>query len=74
MLSRDVAVSQIAKVTGLSRQIVYRIHADPAAWNATLAAWGGVALPAKPCEQDRHKRNGDSDWHPVLKLDARNLA
>jgi len=33
-------VAQIAKDTGLSRQTVYRIQADPAACEATLTAWG----------------------------------
>jgi putative DNA-invertase from lambdoid prophage Rac len=32
-------ITEIAKATGLTRQIVYRIQADPAACEAMLAAW-----------------------------------
>jgi len=39
MLARDQGISAIAKVTGLSRQCVYRIQADPAGQAASLAAW-----------------------------------
>lgn len=39
MLSSE-GVSAIAKATGLSRQAVYRIKADPAAANAALTEWG----------------------------------
>jgi putative DNA-invertase from lambdoid prophage Rac len=34
-------VGEIAKTTGLSRQTVYRIKADPAAAEAVLASWAG---------------------------------
>ncbi|HEY8335289.1 MAG TPA: recombinase family protein [Tardiphaga sp.] len=34
-------VGEIAKATGLSRQTVYRIKADPAAAEAVLASWAG---------------------------------
>jgi putative DNA-invertase from lambdoid prophage Rac len=33
-------VSQIAKATGLSRQVVYRIQGDPAGAEKALATWG----------------------------------
>jgi hypothetical protein len=33
-------IAQIAKDTGLTRQTVYRIKADPAGAEAALAAWG----------------------------------
>jgi putative DNA-invertase from lambdoid prophage Rac len=33
-------ISDIAKDTGLTRQTIYRIQADPAACEATLTAWG----------------------------------
>ena len=34
------AVSQIAKLTGLSRQTIYRIQGDPAGAEKALATWG----------------------------------
>jgi putative DNA-invertase from lambdoid prophage Rac len=33
-------IAGIAKATGLTRQTVYRMHSDPAAAEAALAAWG----------------------------------
>ena len=39
MLDQDVGISEIAKVTGLSRQTVYRIQADPQGKDTALAAW-----------------------------------
>ena len=39
MLGQGSGVSAVAKATGLSRQTVYRIQADPAGAEATLAAW-----------------------------------
>ena len=41
MLAQGAGVSVIAKATGLSRQTVYRIEADPAEQEAALARWGG---------------------------------
>ncbi|MEA1834073.1 recombinase family protein [Methylobacterium durans] len=38
-LSQGVAVAAIAKATGLTRQVVYRISADPAEAEAALARW-----------------------------------
>jgi putative DNA-invertase from lambdoid prophage Rac len=35
-----VGIAHIAKETGLSRQMVYRIKDDPAGAEAALAAWG----------------------------------
>lgn len=40
MLGQPLAISQIAKATGLSRQTVYRIKEDPAGAEKALAAWG----------------------------------
>jgi putative DNA-invertase from lambdoid prophage Rac len=41
MLGQEAAgIARIAKVTGLTRQTVYRIQGDPAASEAALAAWG----------------------------------
>lgn len=40
MLGQIVNVSHIAKTTGLSRQTIYRIKADPAAAEAALIEWG----------------------------------
>jgi DNA invertase Pin-like site-specific DNA recombinase len=40
MASRDAGTSATARATGLSRQAVLRIRADPAAAEAALAAWG----------------------------------
>ena len=42
MLGQGSGISAIAKATGLSRQAVYRIQADPAGAEATLATWGGL--------------------------------
>lgn len=39
LLAQDNGISAIAKMTGLSRQAVYRIEADPVAAQASLAAW-----------------------------------
>lgn len=40
MMGQEVGVSAVAKTTGLSRQAVYRLHADPAQAEATLREWG----------------------------------
>lgn len=40
MMGQQAGVSTIAKATGLSRQAIYRIHADPAKAEATLRQWG----------------------------------
>jgi putative DNA-invertase from lambdoid prophage Rac len=40
LLSQATGVSAVSKVTGLSRQTVYRLQADPAAAEASLATWG----------------------------------
>jgi putative DNA-invertase from lambdoid prophage Rac len=40
MLALSAGVSAVAKATGLSRQTVYRLQADPAAAEASLASWG----------------------------------
>jgi hypothetical protein len=46
MLGQATGVAQIAKVTGVSRQTVYRIQDDPAACEAALVAWGyRLAVP-----------------------------
>lgn len=39
MAAQGAGVSEIAKVTGLSRQTVYRLQADPQGQEAALAAW-----------------------------------
>jgi len=39
MLGQSIAVAQIAKDTGLSRQAVYRIKEDPAGCEAALTRW-----------------------------------
>ena len=39
LLDQGSGVSAVAKATGLSRQAVYRIQADPAGAEATLALW-----------------------------------
>lgn len=41
MLAQKAGISQIAKVTGLSRQTIYRIKNDPALAEASLASWRG---------------------------------
>ena len=40
MLGQDAGVSTIAKVTGLTRQTIYRIKDDAAGSQAALATWG----------------------------------
>ena len=40
MMGQQAGVSAIAKATGLSRQAIYRLHADPAQTEATLRQWG----------------------------------
>jgi hypothetical protein len=42
-----VSITHIAKETGLTRQIVYRIKDDPAGAEAALAAWNDNSLSAK---------------------------
>jgi putative DNA-invertase from lambdoid prophage Rac len=37
-----VGIARVAKETGLTRQTIYRIQDDPAAAEASLAAWGAV--------------------------------
>jgi DNA invertase Pin-like site-specific DNA recombinase len=39
MLNQEAGISAIFKVTGLSRQTVYRIDADPVGSESALAAW-----------------------------------
>ena len=39
MLTQGVAIAAVSKATGLSRQTVYRIKADPVAAETLLAAW-----------------------------------
>jgi putative DNA-invertase from lambdoid prophage Rac len=39
MLDQEVGVSEIARTTGLTRQTVYRIQADPLGQGTLLAAW-----------------------------------
>jgi DNA invertase Pin-like site-specific DNA recombinase len=41
---QTVAIAQIAKQTGLTRQTIYRIKDDPAGAEAALAAWGMRAV------------------------------
>lgn len=40
MLTQEAGISAIAKSTGLSRQTIYRIQADPGAAEGILVAWG----------------------------------
>jgi putative DNA-invertase from lambdoid prophage Rac len=48
MLGREaVSSAQIARNTGLSRQMIYRIKGDPAGAEAALAAWNDNSLSAK---------------------------
>jgi putative DNA-invertase from lambdoid prophage Rac len=39
MLGQSVAIAQIAKVTELSRQTIYRIKDDPEGAETALASW-----------------------------------
>lgn len=41
MLGQGVGVSAVSQATGLSRQAVYRVQADPAGAEAALATWEG---------------------------------
>jgi putative DNA-invertase from lambdoid prophage Rac len=48
MLGQEaVSIAQIARNTGLSRQMIYRIKGDPAGAEAALAAWNDNSLSAK---------------------------
>ena len=40
MLGQSASTSHIAKISGLSRQTVYRIKDDPAATETALTLWG----------------------------------
>lgn len=40
MLAMQESISAVARATGLSRQAVHRIVADPAGAEASLARWG----------------------------------
>ena len=39
MLGQSVAIAQIAQVTELSRQTIYRIKGDPEGAETALASW-----------------------------------
>jgi len=39
MLARGTSITAVAQATGLGRQAVYRIKADPVAAEASLTAW-----------------------------------
>ena len=39
MLAKGMAITEVARATGLGRQAVYRIMADPVAAEASLTAW-----------------------------------
>jgi DNA invertase Pin-like site-specific DNA recombinase len=39
MLAKGTAITEVARATGLRRQAVYRIKADPVAAEASLTAW-----------------------------------
>jgi putative DNA-invertase from lambdoid prophage Rac len=43
MIGQNAGISEIAKVSGLSRQTIYRIKDDPAAAEAALAVWDKAA-------------------------------
>jgi putative DNA-invertase from lambdoid prophage Rac len=48
MLGQEaVSIAQIARNTGLSRQMIYWIKGDPAGAEAALAAWNDNSLSAK---------------------------
>ena len=40
MLGQSAGIAHVAKATGLSRQTIYRIKADPAGSETALANWG----------------------------------
>jgi putative DNA-invertase from lambdoid prophage Rac len=41
MIAQSAGVGQIAKITGVSRQTIYRIKNDPVAAEAALSSWAG---------------------------------
>jgi putative DNA-invertase from lambdoid prophage Rac len=41
MIAQSAGVGQIAKITGISRQAIYRIKDDPVAAEAALSSWAG---------------------------------
>ncbi|CAN7559952.1 helix-turn-helix domain-containing protein [Agrobacterium tumefaciens] len=40
LLSKETQIAEVARVTGLSRQTVYRIKHDPEGTEKALALWG----------------------------------
>ena len=40
MLGKSASVGEVARVTGLTRQTVYRIKGDPVGAEGALATWG----------------------------------
>ena len=48
LLNQGIAVASIAKTTGLNRQSVYRIQAEPERQLAALAAWYRTETAEKP--------------------------
>ena len=40
LLGKSASVGEVARVTGLTRQTVYRIKGDPVGAEAALATWG----------------------------------
>jgi putative DNA-invertase from lambdoid prophage Rac len=40
MLGKSASVGEVARITGLTRQTVYRIKDDPVGAEAALATWG----------------------------------
>lgn len=41
MIAQSAGIGQIAKITGISRQTIYRIKNDPVAAEAALSSWAG---------------------------------
>lgn len=44
LLGQGATVSAIARATGLTRQAIYRVVADPAGAEAALSRWGGAGV------------------------------
>jgi putative DNA-invertase from lambdoid prophage Rac len=48
LLNQGIAISAIAKTTGLKRQSVYRIQSDPERQRSALRAWYGIDSAQAP--------------------------
>jgi hypothetical protein len=68
MLEKSASVGEVARVTGLTRQTVYRIKGDQVGAGAALAIWGSQAvlpLGAGNTPTGRAQGHHQQDQHSV---------